>query len=237
MRLNRFQPCESAIVSICGYGDRLVASSRFVKDARYEETVVTYLSAVRSFVQLVGDIGSDRWDRPGLGGWDLRSLVGHASRSLITVVTYLDTTAEREEIASPQQYYARVKTITSADPSGVADRGRQAGKDLGADPAAAVAELAQRATHKLAASGDRLIAVIGGLGMWLHAYLPTRTFELAVHSLDIAAAADLSFMLGDDVLAESTTLAAQIAVEIGIGEEALMALTGRRPLPPSFSVV
>jgi hypothetical protein len=208
-----------------------------VKDEAYEKTVATYLSAVKSFVRLVGDIHPNRWDRIALGEWDLRSLVGHSARSLITVITYMDATAEREEIASPQQYYARVKTIASADPSGVVDRGRQAGKDLGADPAAAVAELAERVANKLAASGDRLIAVIGGLGMRLHAYLPTRTFELAVHGLDIAAAADLPSMLDDDVLAESTALAGQIAVQIGTGETALMALTGRRPLPTSFSVL
>ncbi|MBO0880691.1 MAG: maleylpyruvate isomerase N-terminal domain-containing protein [Mycobacterium sp.] len=208
-----------------------------MKDQAYEKTVATYLSAVKSFVQLVSEIPSDRWDRLALGVWDLRSLVGHSSRSLTTVITYMDTTAEREEIVSPQQYYARVKTIASVDPSGVVDRGRQAGTDLGADPPAAVAELAERVANKLASSGDRLIKVIGGLGMWLHTYLPTRTFELAVHGLDIAAAADLPSMLGDDVLDESTALAAQIAVEIGTGETALMALTGRRPLPPSFSVV
>ena len=90
---------------------------------------------------------------------------------------------------------------------------------------------------ELASAGDPLIAVIGGLGIRLHTYLPTRTFELAVHGLDIARATGLSFTLPDDVLDEATTLAAQIAVVTGRGERLLMALTGRSALPPAFSVV
>jgi len=206
-------------------------------NAAYEEAVSTYLSAVKSFAQLVDHIRPGQWDRPALGVWDLRSLVGHASRALITVITYMDAPAEREDIATPQQYYALANNVAAANPTSVVDRGRDAGKDLGSSPATTVAALADEVANKLAASANRLIAVIGGQGMWLHSYLPTRTFELAVHGLDIAAAADLSIELGGDVLAESAALAARIAAEIGVGEVALMALTGRRPLPPTFSVV
>jgi hypothetical protein len=67
--------------------------------------------------------------------------------------------------------------------------------------------------------------------------LPTRTFELAVHSLDIARAADLSFRLPEDVLADAAVLATRVSVVMGQGEAALLALTGRAELPPSFSVV
>jgi uncharacterized protein (TIGR03083 family) len=208
-----------------------------VDGAQYGRAVATYASAVRSFTSLVRDIPTDRWDGPGLGGWDLRSLVGHASRSIITVIAYTDTTAEREDIASPQEYYARARAIAAADPAGVEERGRLAGRDLGTDPVAAVEALAEAALTKLADGSDLLIAVIGGIGMRLRQYLPTRTFELAVHSLDIAAAADLPFTLPADVLTEATTLAARVAVELGEGDTVLMSLTGRRNLPPSFSVV
>lgn len=54
------------------------------------------------------EIPADAWDGPGLGEWDLRALVGHTSRSLITVSTYLKTTAEREDITTPHGYYAQV---------------------------------------------------------------------------------------------------------------------------------
>ena len=39
------------------------------------------------FVTTVGRVG-DRWTRPGLGDWDVRALVGHTSRALLTVEEY-----------------------------------------------------------------------------------------------------------------------------------------------------
>jgi hypothetical protein len=79
--------------------------------------------------------------------------------------------------------------------------------------------------------------VLGGAGIRLHTYLPTRTFELAVHSLDIARAVGISLVLPSDALAEAMVLAGGIAVAAGQGETVLLALTGRTALPPSFSVV
>jgi uncharacterized protein (TIGR03083 family) len=200
--------------------------------------VATFASAARSFAVLVHHIPADRWAVPGLGEWDLRSLVGHASRSLITVSTYLGQPAEREDVTSPQDYYVQIRELASKlGAADIIERGRQAGRDLGDDPAATVDRLLQRVLDDLSDAGDPLIAVIGGLGIRLHSYLPTRTFELAVHGLDIARAVDVSFQLPADVLAEATELAARIAVADGHGQTVLLALTGRGELPPSFSVV
>ena len=198
----------------------------------------TFESAARSFAGLVRRIPDDAWDGPGLGDWDLRALVGHASRSLITVSTYLQTSAEREDVATPQEYYAWVADYTSnAGAEAIVERGRQAGRDLGADPVGAVDELVERVMGELETAGDPLIEVIGGLGIRLHTYLPTRVFELAVHGLDIARATGLSFELPADVLDVATVLAARIGVETGRGDTLLMSLTGRETLPPGFSVV
>jgi hypothetical protein len=82
-----------------------------------------------------------------------------------------------------------------------------------------------------------LITVLGGAGIRLHTYLPTRTFELAVHGLDIARAVGISLVLPAEVLQEATGLAARIAVTEGHGETVLLALTGRDELPASFSIV
>jgi uncharacterized protein (TIGR03083 family) len=200
--------------------------------------VTVFASAATSFADLVREIPAGAWDGPGLGEWDLRSLVGHASRSLITVSTYLQTTASREDIATPQEYYMRVTpSALGMDPADVVERGRQAGRDLGDDPAAAVDALVSRALSDLAAADDPLIEVLGGLGIRLQAYLPTRTFELAVHSLDIARALGIPFTLPDDVLDEALVLTGRIAVLAGHGEAVLLALTGRSELPPSFSIV
>jgi uncharacterized protein (TIGR03083 family) len=201
-------------------------------------TVAPFASAARSFAELVHRIPADAWDGPGLGDWDLRSLVGHTSRSLTTVSTYLQTTAEREDVTTPHGYYALVTPAAlGIDPEAVLERGRQAGRDLGADPAAAVDGLVERVFRDLEGADDRLIEVIGGRGIRLFTYLPTRTFELAVHSLDIAGALGISLELPDDVLADALALASRIAVASGDGPAVLLALTGRTGLPPSFSVV
>jgi uncharacterized protein (TIGR03083 family) len=201
-------------------------------------TVATFASAAHSFAELVHDIPAGRWDGPGLGEWDLRALVGHASRSLITVSTYLQTAAEREDVSSPRDYYVQIREYASnIGAADIAERGRQAGRDLGDDPSATVDGLVQRVLDGLSDAGNPLIAVIGGLGIRLHNYLPTRTFELVVHGLDIARAVDISFPLAADVLEEATALAARIAVAEGHGETVLLALTGRAELLASFSIV
>lgn len=203
-----------------------------------EQRITPFASAARAFARQVADIGDDRWDGPGLGEWDLRSLVGHTTRALITVSTYLQTTAEREDIATPEEYYVRVKaSALGVDSSAIVERGRQAGIDLGENPAATVDALVEQVLGELAVAGDPLIQVIGGLGIRLHNYLPTRTFELAVHGLDIARAADPSFRLPDDVLADAAELATRVGMAMGQGETVLLALTGRAELPQSFSVV
>jgi hypothetical protein len=124
------------------------------------------------------------------------------------------------------------------DPADVAERGRQAGRDLGDDPAATVDALVAEVLDELAAvDDDPLIKVIGGLGIRLHTYLPTRVFELAVHGMDIAGALDKPLQLPDAVLAEALDIATRTAIVTGRGETVLLALTGRSTLPPSFSVV
>ena len=201
-------------------------------------TTATFSSAAESFAALVHEIPSNAWDRPGLGAWDVRSLVGHTSRSLITVRNYLQNTAERVDITAPEQYYVQVTaSALGIDPADVEERGRQAGSELGDDPPAAVDRLVSEVTGALAAAGDPVITVIGGLGIRLHTYLPTRTFELAVHGLDIAGAVGIPFQMPAAVLAEALDLASRIAVLTGHGESLLLALTGRAALPAGFSVV
>jgi uncharacterized protein (TIGR03083 family) len=194
-----------------------------------------YLAAAGVFADLVERIPAEKWDRPGLGVWDVRSLVGHASRALITVLRYLDEPAAAEDVATPQEYFVR-SAGHGVDATAVAERGRKAGVELGADPAGRVRELLAQVSHKVrAAEPDALITTIGG-GMRVAAYLPTRTFELVVHSLDIAAAVGLDVTFPPEVLADVAQTAALAAVESGQGAAVLLALTGRRALPDGFSV-
>ena len=195
----------------------------------------TFAEAARTFADLVPRIPDDRWNGPGLGEWDLRSLVGHTSRSLVTVQTYLDQPAETEEVPSPAAYYVAVAGLDNA---AVADRGRQAGLALGENPAQFVDALAHRVLELVESAGNPLIHTGAG-GMRLENYLSTRTLELVVHSLDIAAAVpDIEPpAFSDQVLGEVASVAATAAVLRGRGVELMLALTGRATLSRGFSIV
>lgn len=195
-----------------------------------------FVQATNGVVGLVGQIESGSWSSPGLGDWDLRALVGHTSRSLITVTQYVDQRVEAEELSSPEAYYLAAAQMAGADAAAVVERGRQAGSALGADPAAAFAEHAAAAIERLRDQPDVLMHTIVG-GMRLVNYLPTRTFELAVHGLDIADAIAVDFTPPDQVLTAMVELAGRIAVHGGQGADVLRALTGRSRLSPDFSVV
>jgi hypothetical protein len=72
--------------------------------------------------------------------------------------------------------------------------------------------------------------------MRLDVYLQTRTFELAIHTVDIAIAVRIDPEIPGDVLDEVCALAARLAVLTGDGVTVLRALTGRTDLR-GFSVV
>ena len=70
-----------------------------------------FAEAATAYADLVAPITPDQWTEPGLGEWDLRALVGHTSRSLITVETYLGQPAETEDLTSPAAYLAGVAAV------------------------------------------------------------------------------------------------------------------------------
>lgn len=194
----------------------------------------SFAQAAHTFAELVRAIPDDRWTGPGLGEWDLRALVGHTSRSLITVESYLSQPAEVEDVCTPEAYYLQIANV---DAAAVAERGRAAGVALGADPVGFVDTLVARVLTAADRPDNPLITTVAG-GMRLTNYLPTRTLELVVHSLDIAAATGLPAPeFGARVLTEVVGLAAGAAVGQGRGPELLLALTGRSALPAGFSVV
>lgn len=197
----------------------------------------TYTLAAQAFADQVARIPADAWDGPGLGEWDLRALVGHASRSPVTVLTYLPRVTDKAAVTSVPGYYEAAVAMMAADPAAVTERGRQAGAALGDDPVAAVADLVTRSIAALDTTpGDPIIETIVG-GMRLEQYLVTRIFELVVHGLDIGVATGLPYTPPAEALADSLRLAVDVAALRGRGADLLLALTGRRALPAGFSVV
>ncbi len=190
--------------------------------------------AAQWFVRTAGRVG-DRWSRPALGEWDVRALVGHTSRSLLTVEAYLAHPAASVEVGSAGDYF-RATRAAAADPA-VAARGREAGTALGSDPAAAVSEIAARVLPLVGArDGTELLTTIAG-GMRLADYLPTRTFELAVHTADLATALGAPVDVPATAAAEALALVADLAVADGRAGAVLLGLTGRTGLPAGFSVL
>jgi hypothetical protein len=133
-------------------------------------------------------------------------------------------------------YYLAAAAMAGTDRSAIVERGRQAGAALGPVPVVAVTDLARAAITRLQDQPDLLMHTLLG-GMWLSDYLPTRTFELVVHSLDIARATGIQISLDHDALSTANARAARIAVAQGKGVELLIATTGRGELRPDFSVV
>jgi uncharacterized protein (TIGR03083 family) len=186
------------------------------------------------FVRTAALVG-DRWDQPGLGEWDVRALVGHTSRALLTVETYLARPAAAVNVATAPDYY-RATRATAADPAVVA-RGRDAGTALGSDPAAAVAQIAARVLALVdAQDGTEVVTTIAG-GMRLGDYVPTRTFELAVHTADLATALGVPLDVPATAAAQALHIVADLALKGGLAGPLLLAATGRPGLPAGFSVL
>ena len=149
-----------------------------------------YAAATACFVDTVAQVEETQWDQPGLGEWTVRDLVGHTSRALLTVETYVDNPADKVEVERPVDYFLRAQAAL-ANPAAVAERGREAGRALGADPAGMVRDIATRVFARLQEVPDAALVGTPVGGMRLIDYLPSRVFELVVHTLDLAAALSL----------------------------------------------
>lgn len=200
----------------------------------WDESCRAFTDATRWLLRTV-DLVADRWDQPALGEWDVRALVGHTSRALLTVEAYLEQPAQTLEVDSPAGYFQAIRPL-AAGPA-VAQRGRDAGVALGADPAAALATIAGRVLPRLdACSGEERVTTIVG-GMRLADYLPTRTFELAVHGADLSVALGVAVQVPPTVAAQALHVVSALAVADGQAGTLLLAATGRTGLPPGFSVL
>ena len=196
-----------------------------------------FIAAADSYVGQVSRIPVADLDGPGLGDWDLRALVGHTSRSLVTVETYLARPAESIEVPDAAAYYTAIANAGGANTAVITERGREAGAALGDDPAGYVRDLRDRVAALLPTYADDYLLVTIAGGMRLDEYLRTRTFELVVHGLDIAAATGTDPSSPPAALADATMLAAEVATRSGHGERLLLALTGRGSYPAGLSVV
>ncbi|ASN39982.1 hypothetical protein CGQ24_13800 [Arthrobacter sp. 7749] len=199
----------------------------------WDEQRRAFTDAALWFERISG-LAREQWEKPGLGEWDIRALVGHTSRALLTVETYLEQPATTTEVTSAAEYFRAART---ADSAAVAARGHEAGRALGSDPAASVAELTARVIPLLEfRDGTELITTIVG-GMQLCDYLPTRTFELTVHTADLCVALGVIAEVPDSTAAQALAIVSDLAISGGLAGPLLLAATGRASYPAGFSVL
>lgn len=197
-----------------------------------------FFTASEGFLAVLSAVTADSLDQPGLGEWDVRALVGHACRAYSTIETYVTSDPTGTvDLHGPVDYFRTAQASGLAAPTQVAERGRDAGRALGAYPVTAASELAERVVAFVrSTSGD--VAAATPLGrMRLDDYLPTRAFELTVHGLDLARATDQAF---PQPLLDALPPALGLCTAIANPDDQaliLLALTGRQPLPANFCLV
>ena len=154
----------------------------------------------------------------------------------MTVATYVAQPADVVEVGSTADYYRATREM-AATGAGVAERGREAGRALGEDPLSSVSTLAARVVGLLdTLDGTELVTTIAG-GMRLEDYLPTRIFELVVHTLDLGRALEISLEVPARPAAAVLGLVSELAIGDGVAGPLILAVTGRGGLPAGFSVL
>lgn len=193
--------------------------------------IATFLEAADMFADLCSELSATEWSQPGLGEWDVRALAGHTLRAVTTVGTYLaQSPPDRIACETAGAYFLAVREVAGADDRSVAERGHLAGEALAHDPMSVVrTELARtRETLRQVQDASTIIPTVVG-GMRLRDYLPTRTFELLAHSLDLATAVDIVLDPPPAVLAAAVATAVDALLLDGEGVTLLRALIGRAP--------
>ena len=84
--------------------------------------------------------------------------------------------------------------------------------------------------------GAEVVTTIAG-GMRLGDYLPTRTFELAVHTADLATTLGAPLDVPATAAAQALRIVADLALTTGLAGPLLLAATGRPGQPAGFSVL
>jgi hypothetical protein len=218
----------------------------------WSDIVHAFDTATRWFVSVTAGIAESAagdarvWNDVGLGEWTVRDLVGHTSRALITVETYLDLAADRDatgvvdpvDVTSPAAYYERA--LAAGTPEVIAQRGRETAATLGAQPAAAVATIAARVLARVAGLDGREPADTPAGRIRIMEYLPSRTVELTVHTSDLlqsqgVPAAEQTVPAA--AAAATLHVLADLAAQKGVAAPLLRAATGRALLPAGFTVL
>jgi uncharacterized protein (TIGR03083 family) len=197
---------------------------------------VAFEQAARFFVDTVGRVRPSQWDEPALGVWNVRDLVGHTARSITGVEQYAPQRADTVAVARAADHYHVALAVEGIDEQ-IAQRGKDAGADLGDDPLPTIQAALERALAAMNGVPEDTVIAYNNGGIRLADYLATRVLELVVHTLDLAQAIGADVEPPREALAVTLHLLADLAVDSGHGGKLALAATGRGLLPDRFSVL
>lgn len=223
--------------SVVAAGDSIPIGTRYSADMtswpRIHDTFLEVVDALPALVEGLDDV-----DRPALGEWNLRDLVGHLYRAVETVTEYL---AAPEPTGAPlegaAEYLVAYLEARDRDPDAVAAQITARARDelAGISPAAYPRRFLEAAAAARAAlqgiPWDRKVASRMG-PIRIADYLRTRSFEATVHGLDLARARGTPWRPPDDAVADALVLLTEVARRRGLGPDLLLALVGRTPVDP-----
>ncbi|MDQ6697865.1 MAG: maleylpyruvate isomerase N-terminal domain-containing protein [Actinomycetota bacterium] len=201
-----------------------------------DEVCAAFEAAADWYLSVLTRIPADAWDGPGLGSWTVKELAAHTARAFVTIETYLAEAPNAAEVHDPVTYF-QIALADSATHAGVAERGKREAANLGDDPAASIAIIAERVRGIVATTpGDALTRSAVG-GMRFSDYLMTRTVELTVHTCDICQAIGLDEQPPEVAAALTFSVLGGLAAIHPRRREVLRALTGRVSLPDGCNVL
>jgi hypothetical protein len=197
--------------------------------------IETYVAAVDTFIEQAAIIRADQFDVVVLGEWTARDLLGHTNRAVTLVRQYASAEEPPPGGGTAADYYVAA-FAAAADPAAIAQRGRDAGAALGANPIEQLRADRAATMELLLDPVRRPRSIASPFGTFeLSAYLESRIVELVVHTDDLTRGlreAQFSAVVRSGCLQTLSTL----AVLRGSASAVTAALTGRVALPPQFTV-
>ncbi len=200
--------------------------------------------ATEGFVELVSNIPTGNLNNHALGDWTILELVAHSARAFTTIEDYSNKIGNLPPLMNAAEYFKLAADSPVGSQArinrdkGISERAKAASQDMKNDLCGFIKELATRVKNLVDNSADDTPIASPFGQMSLIGYLPTRTFELTVHSLDLSKAADLELPdIFNLPISESLKLAAEIASGTEAAKDILLAVCGRKSLPSNFSLV
>lgn len=201
----------------------------------------SFRASADAFIATVEQITPADLNRPGLGTWSVLELLAHATRAFLTIRQMLAAGASGTPpegsalLASPADYFSALPDDPAVHEQ-IAQRGREAVAALGDDPTAGAVRIAREVIDLVAITPDDALIVHSTGHAQFIVYLPTRTFELVVHTLDLQRATGQPLTV-DRVSLQDTLHMLIDTVDRTDPVALLLALTGRQQLPASFNIL